>query len=348
MSKLSASLSASGSLIRLRGLAVIAAAAIALSGCASGGLSTLSTPSLAPADKPLAEASAAPAAAAPAPAIAAAANAAPVPIYLDPFQGGAPAAINTRLHQKVEQAFAKRNVNVVRNGAAYRIKGTVTAIPDAKGTLIAYVWDVTKGGKRLKRASGELSAGSGKGGDAWSGVGDDTLDKLAATAADQLSDWMVTNGDAPVADGGATVQANRVASASATSDATPSRPAVKRDMLVLVTPVSGSPGDGNTSLTSAMRNSLRAKGIKLTSSASDAVYQVRGLVEVGTAASGQQPIKIDWRIYAPNGKRLDHVVQKNKLPAGAVDGAWGEVASLAADGAADDIILVLSKSGAQM
>ena len=67
---------------------------------------------------------------------------------------------------------------------------------------------------------------------------------------------------------------------------------------------------------------------------------------VGKAADGKQPIQIDWMVRDPQGKRLGTVSQKNDIPAGSLDGAWGQTADAAAAAAAQGIIKLLP-SGAK-
>lgn len=344
MSEHTANSYGSGHLRRLRDAAVLVLIASSLGACASVGIPGLGTStSLAPADTPVEAPKASVAGTS--------AQARAVAINLSPIIG-APGTVTGKLSQKLESELANRNINVVKGQASYKLRGIVSALSENKLAKIAYIWDLNDGaGKRQQRIAGEAIASPGSATDPWAGVSDRVLSEIASTTAEQLASWIAKNGgglaaaNAPAAP---SVAANRIPADGPASTASTGNRAVKRDYLAMVVPVTGAPGDGSESLTRAMRDRLRAKGIKLTSQATDSVYQIRGTVKVGDAASGQQPIQIDWRIYAPNGKRLDGIVQKNKLPAGTLDGAWGQIADLAAEGAADDIILVLSKSTAQL
>ncbi len=112
----------------------------------------------------------------------------------------------------------------------------------------------------------------------------------------------------------------------------------------MVVPVTGAPGDGKTSLTKAIKKTLYGKGVRLTSKRTASVYQVRGIVQMGAIKGGKQPIRIDWRVYDPKGKRLGTVTQKNEIPKGSLNGKWGAIADAAAGAAADGITKLLPKS----
>ncbi len=63
-------------------------------------------------------------------------------------------------------------------------------------------------------------------------------------------------------------------------------------------------------------------------------------------ANGQQPITIKWVVLDPNGKQMGGtVVQSNRIGAGSLDGAWGEVAEQAASAAAADVTKLLKGYG---
>lgn len=115
------------------------------------------------------------------------------------------------------------------------------------------------------------------------------------------------------------------------------------DVKAYVPSVSGAPGDGRKSLTSAIKKQLTSKGVKLASSSSNSTYTVRGKVNLGKASGGQQDIKIEWQVLDPGGKRLGTVSQANKIPKGSLDKKWGPIADAAANAAADGIVKLIPK-----
>jgi hypothetical protein len=119
-------------------------------------------------------------------------------------------------------------------------------------------------------------------------------------------------------------------------------------IVAVVTPVSGAPGDGSTSLSEAMRKHLGQQGVKLSQNATPNTYKVQGQVEMGAPTDGEQPITIRWTVLDPSGRALDNaVVQRNKVPAGSLDGTWGPVADAAAGEAAKAVSKLLSKPADQ-
>ena len=141
--------------------------------------------------------------------------------------------------------------------------------------------------------------------------------------------------------------------ASAVDTSAPAHPvqtasAAPQEVLAVVPVVSGAPGDGKTSLSEAMKKALGRQGVKLASGSAAGTYKIQGQVEMGTVSNGQQPITIRWVVIDPSGKQMEKtVVQNNKITAGTLDGAWGEVAEQAAGAAASEVSKLLSKGSGQ-
>ena len=70
-------------------------------------------------------------------------------------------------------------------------------------------------------------------------------------------------------------------------------------------------------------------------------YRVEGAVALGPAKDGKQSIHIEWTVRDPSGKKLGTVSQRNEIPAGSLDGAWGKAAENAAWAAVQGIIRLL-------
>ena len=73
-------------------------------------------------------------------------------------------------------------------------------------------------------------------------------------------------------------------------------------------------------------------------------YTVEGKVAMGAGKDGKQAITIDWNVTDPEGKKLGTVSQKNDVPQGSLDGAWGKTADAAAAAAAQGILKLLPQS----
>ncbi len=115
------------------------------------------------------------------------------------------------------------------------------------------------------------------------------------------------------------------------------------EMLALVMPVSGAPGDGQEPLTFALKERLSVSGIKLANAPGQNVYAIKGNVILDQAGWRKQSIRIEWQVFNPNGKRIGTVHQQNTIPSGSLDGAWGAVADAAVVKATDDILRLFKR-----
>ncbi len=109
--------------------------------------------------------------------------------------------------------------------------------------------------------------------------------------------------------------------------------------------ISGAPGDGNRSLTRALSSVLTQRGFLVVEQpiAGDTVAE--GLVEVVPAGGNREKVTLTWRLLdGPKGAKLGEVQQANVIPAGSLDGKWGDTAALIAVGAADGILDLLKQA----
>lgn len=125
---------------------------------------------------------------------------------------------------------------------------------------------------------------------------------------------------------------------------------------ILVPLVTGAPGDGELSLTRAVRALLTQADVFVVDPAAppdgfdaDTAYTVQGHVQLGDpfppgsdGTGGGQPIAIVWDLYGPGGQHLGNVAQENLIEPGSLDGVWGEVAVFAAMGAVEGIFALLA------
>ncbi|HYM04580.1 MAG TPA: hypothetical protein VET85_16620 [Stellaceae bacterium] len=114
--------------------------------------------------------------------------------------------------------------------------------------------------------------------------------------------------------------------------------AVGVDPVVAVFPVTGAPGDGGRSLTRAMGEALRRANVALAETPADhETFVLAGTVLVSQPASGKQQVKVSWALLRPDGSQVGEVSQENAVPAGSLDGAWGDVAYAVASAAVSGI-----------
>jgi hypothetical protein len=239
-----------------------------------------------------------------------------------------------------------RNLTLLTEGgkANYTLRGYLVASSEKRGSTISYIWDVNDAqGQRVGRISGDEVVATRSGSDPWSGVDSAAIRSIAGKTTSQLAAILSRRGGS----------ANAVAAASdaapaapATTASTPPPPSLASPKAagVVVAPVAGAPGDGQRSLTTALKKRLYAGGVKLANGTATGVYMVKGSVKLVDASGGKQSIRIDWLVLDPSGKKLGTVSQQNTIPKGSLNGPWGAIADAAAGAAADGIIKLLPKS----
>ena len=110
-------------------------------------------------------------------------------------------------------------------------------------------------------------------------------------------------------------------------------------------PVRGASGDGNRSLTARMRDSLAGLGFQVQDEAQGAQFAVQGEVTVAPSGRGVQRVEIVWVVSRRDGEDLGRVLQLNEVPAGTLNGLWGDVAFVVATEASGGVRDVVFNAG---
>jgi len=275
---------------------------------------------------------------------------------------GAPDVIAKLLRSELSTALGKKNIVVANSptdNPRYTLRGYVVSAREKTKTKISYIWDVTdSAGKRVNRINGEELAPSGSNSDPWAAMTPGIVQTISTKTAASLATWLPTQvqpaASAAVA-GAASTKTSTAGAAAKTAAQAAANSAVPVSgtttgsinkagpVMAMVPSVSGAPGDGGVSLTRAIQNELKRNGVKLASAATSATYRVEGQVKVGAGKAGKQPIQIDWHVKDPAGNKLGTVSQKNEIPQGSLDGAWGKTADAAAAAASQGILKLLPK-----
>lgn len=267
----------------------------------------------------------------------------PAPVSFAPIIGPPP-AVSQQISGQVAAAAQQKNIPVVSDSAAadFTVRGYLDASPDRQGNKLAFIWDVLdKSGNRVHRIIGEEVVPAKPGSDPWKSLDKASIDKVAVRTATDLAAWLPTKaGSAPAA----VASSERQQAPAADRRPTASSPSENAETKVMVAAVRGAPGDGQKSLTLALKKQLFKRGLKLTSASGAGVYTVQGKVTVSSAGSGQQDVKIDWQVSDPRGKELATISQAGRMPQGAVDKEWGPAADSAAGAAADEIAKLIPKT----
>ena len=283
---------------------------------------------------------------------------------------GAPDAVAKQLQTQLATVIEGKQISVAKppsDKAEYTLRGYVVSAREKTRTKVSYIWDVTdQTGKRVNRITGEEVLTGPQSKDPWASVTPQVVDTIAGKTAGSLATWLPTQNQAAVAAATPTAAgayqasstgaaAPQTAAAAAAYPSTAAAPAglaapsaqttgsIAREggVNAMVPSVTGAPGDGSVALTGAIQRELTKNGLALTEKAGAQTYRVEGKVVVGEGANGKQPIQIDWNVKDPAGKKLGTVSQKNEIPQGSLDGAWGKTADAAAAAAAAGILKLL-------
>ncbi|MBI1384822.1 MAG: hypothetical protein GC150_07930 [Rhizobiales bacterium] len=288
---------------------------------------------------------------------------------------GAPDKISKQLEAAVVAETERLLVPVVKTAgvkADYVVRGYVVAAPGTAGTELSYIWDVLDGtDKRVHRITGKRVIAGAAQRDPWALVSAAELQAVATQTATDLAAFIpATQAPAPVAPAStapaiaqtgagqpalAQAQPTPLApqAAAASQTAQPQQAVVRaapqpaastaQPIVAIVPPVTGAPGDGNNSLAGALQRHLAKKGIRTTASGGGEFYTVKGSVQMGPPTAGNQAIRIEWAVLDPSGKHVRTVVQRNTVPQGALNQAWGATAEGAAETAVPSIISIIQQ-----
>ncbi len=108
-----------------------------------------------------------------------------------------------------------------------------------------------------------------------------------------------------------------------------------------VNPVTNAPGDGDRSLTRAIKAAIKGAGIAVAGEKRYAEFVLDGRVRVDPPNDNLQRVEIVWAVLTPDGREIGRATQKNLVEAGTFAGPWGEVAEVVADAALEGIQGVL-------
>lgn len=285
---------------------------------------------------------------------------------------GVPEATSKQIVSQLTTGLDKTKFTVLtvpNQPADYTLRGYATAAKDSaskdkSAAKLSYFFDVMdKSGKKVNRIAGDEALTAAPGGkDIWTAVTPQIALSVAnrtasaftasitgsapgpaiasAAGTTQPAGPAATAGNSPVK---AAAAPSDVAAATASAGAATQTGSIDKpaSLTTIVPSVTGAPGDGSQALSSALQKELSRNGVAQSDTASAQTYRVEGKVSVGPDKDGKQPIEISWNVKDPQGKKLGTVTQKNEIPQGSLDGAWGKTADAAAAAAAQGIIKLL-------
>ncbi len=245
---------------------------------------------------------------------------------------GLPAAQTARLGDQLISALQGRGVSMAPNPqspAVFKLQGFCSAAGNGRETSIACVWDAnTADGARAHRIISEENVAGNAPDNPWSVVSNATLDQIAASVGDKIAAWLPRS---------PTVASRGRSSLTTLADlglSSNSRPPIA------VRGVRGAPGDGNGSLAGAMASALRSQNIPVTRTSTRA-FVLDGSVAMADSGRQKQSVTIEWTLTDPQGNARGTITQRNEIPRGALNGAWGGTAIASTAAAAKRIVGLL-------
>lgn len=281
---------------------------------------------------------------------------------------GPPKTVGDQLTAQLISEAKQKQIPVVTDKAqpsTYTIQGYLAQSNERTSEKFSYILDVTdKSGKRVHRILGEEAVPAKPGAKPWASINQTAMQKIASKTANDLATWLPTqsgttatpvSAPAPVARSSAPPPA-RTSSPPPAASTAPAPPAAapqrtastsrtpSKSYAAIISPVSGAPGDGRTSLTDAVREKLKAHGVHIASTGGRDVYRINGKVTMGPAPSGNQRVQIVWRLSSPTGSDLGSVTQQSDVPKGSLDKSWGPAATSAGGAAASELLKLMEKN----
>ena len=109
-------------------------------------------------------------------------------------------------------------------------------------------------------------------------------------------------------------------------------------------PVKSKTEDSMMPLDRAIRYALISAKVTVSKELSDAQYFLEGQVALSPVESASQMVELRWTVTYSDGSVIGHVFQRNEVPAGIFDSAWGKTAILIATAAVPGIKNILSRT----
>jgi len=113
-----------------------------------------------------------------------------------------------------------------------------------------------------------------------------------------------------------------------------------------VSPIENAPGDGNLSLTRAIKAAIKGARITVAEKRRYAEFVLKGRFSLMPPSDGLQRVDIVWAVITQDGHEIGRATQNNMVEAGTFDGPWGEVSTIVASAALEGIQDILRAAGA--
>jgi hypothetical protein len=243
-------------------------------------------------------------------------------VAITPIEG-LPRATAEKLGPAMASALQEREIAASDKTASigsYALVGRIQEMAPSQGkAALVVLWELRDpSGQRIGERAERLDAAA----DDWDAGSKDAVARLAAASATQIAALLQDEAPSEAETGGRTVLA--------------------------IGAVAGAPGDGDQALVSSITEILKKQDLTIVSdpqARADLVLDAD--VAVAKAKGGTQNVKIVWHVRRKDGGEIGTVGQENDVPAGLLDGAWGDVAYMVAVSAQDGIMALVARGAPQ-
>jgi hypothetical protein len=233
---------------------------------------------------------------------------------------GEPRATADKLAAALASALQEREIaasNKAVGRTSYELNGDIQAgNPKGGRTQLIFSWKLSDPADRVVGSRSErIDAPAG----AWEAGEESAVGRLAAESAQRIAGLLIEEAPVEAAAGGR--------------------------IRVRVDPAEGAPGDGGRALREAMANLLkRQEPLSVDDPKAAADLVVAAEIAVAKPRQGKQNVRIVWHLRRGDGSEIGTVAQENDVPAGMLDGAWGDVAYSIAMSAQDGILALIDRA----
>jgi hypothetical protein len=240
-------------------------------------------------------------------------------VTVAPIEGG-PRATAIKLGPAIAAALQRHDIAASHRTAgigSYELRGRIQEMPAFGGeAALVALWRLRDpAGKEIGVRADRIVATSQD----WRNGNEDAIKRVAAASADGLA--RLLQDKAPVE----------------AKEPRPTRLSVHVD---------GALRDGGDSLAQAIKLVLQRRGLEIVAGAAEKGDLVLdAAVDIGKPRAGKQHVSIVWHLRRPDGREIGTVAQENDVPAGLLDGPWGDVAYVVATAASGGIMRLVDRAG---
>ena len=236
---------------------------------------------------------------------------------------GLPRATAEKLGPAMASALQEREIAASEKTASigsYQLVGRIQAMAPSQGkAALVVLWELRDpSGQRVGERAERVDAPS----DDWDAGSEDAVARLAAASAAQVAALLQDEAPSETETGGRT----RLA----------------------IGAITGAPGDGDQALVNSITEILKKQDLAIVSdpqAKADLVLDAD--IAVAKPKGGKQNVKIVWHVRRKDGAEIGTVGQENDVPAGLLDGAWGDVAYMVAVSAQEGIMELVARGAPQ-